>query len=908
MLRKFVVDTRDSLVKKPYLLCVLITTLIFVLLFYKYIFQDYVYVFTLNPDIGSDTANTYYPIYLQLSRIIHGEVPWSSFNIQFGFGANVLPNYLSLMNPIDLIAVIFPPSLLDKGLLFATYCKFIIITIFSYFYFKVLFQSKKTICISVILWTFSSYSMVWGNHYQFLTCMTYFTIFMTFFQNMLIDKARYEKYFVITIAFFTATSYYFIYMTGIFSVLYLCFYGILHKWSLIKVIKKCLRLGLLALLGIGISMVILLPILIAFFNSARTLGANNILAFMKVYDSNTLYAFLTRFLSPSLLGGPYSPEWSGVSNFYEIAELSTSMLIMPALVYVLVYSPKKKIYRIITIIAIIALSLQITSQLLLFNYSTQRWSYYIVFLEILVIANFLEFVFVSNHNRLINKSLKYGLLLFIALVAVVVLKRNEFIGVLDKRVLLTVVIVGSSYIVLLYLFKKNKSQLFKGLLVVVSIEIITSFWPIYTNRGVQTRDEFYSTGYYDGTEKAVQYLKEKDPSVYRISKSYISKSHNDSQVQQYSSFISYSSINSKYLYDFLSLNHISAYQGTYLERHVMELASYNSVFKAFLGEKYLLSTNVIDSDQYKYLTTISGINIYENINFSSFGTILQNQVSPEILSYNSSSILESVLPKAYYQNGENIDLENIFTIYDFENSLLNEGQMINIEASISDNKITLNGTGDDMQIIIDAEKINSISGQSTIYLDLAFSSSEASSIQIFSDNGDGYTEENSLLIDYNMNDNHLTIPISTHNLKSIRIDPSLTQQNILVKKAKLLKLDESKLNTMGTNASVITNYFEDEFQVTASSDEAGMMVLPIIYDEQWKLYVDQQETPLEKVDNGLIGVKISSGNHEITLKFQPAGLIPGLVVTILSLFIFLVYIVYHKKNISNSLIEGKEND
>jgi uncharacterized membrane protein YfhO len=57
--------------------------------------------------------------------------------------------------------------------------------------------------------------------------------------------------------------------------------------------------------------------------------------------------------------------------------------------------------------------------------------------------------------------------------------------------------------------------------------------------------------------------------------------------------------------------------------------------------------------------------------------------------------------------------------------------------------------------------------------------------------------------------------------------------------------------------------------------EAGRLVFSIPADEGWTLYVDGKETGIEPLSDALIGVSLTEGEHEISLKYKAPGLKTG---------------------------------
>ena len=77
-------------------------------------------------------------------------------------------------------------------------------------------------------------------------------------------------------------------------------------------------------------------------------------------------------------------------------------------------------------------------------------------------------------------------------------------------------------------------------------------------------------------------------------------------------------------------------------------------------------------------------------------------------------------------------------------------------------------------------------------------------------------------------------------------------------------------------------------KITAEKD--GLFYTSIAYSSGWKAYVDGEEVEITPVGDALVAFPLSAGTHEIELKYMPEGLIPGIIITILALLIFLAMI------------------
>ena len=67
----------------------------------------------------------------------------------------------------------------------------------------------------------------------------------------------------------------------------------------------------------------------------------------------------------------------------------------------------------------------------------------------------------------------------------------------------------------------------------------------------------------------------------------------------------------------------------------------------------------------------------------------------------------------------------------------------------------------------------------------------------------------------------------------------------------------------------------------------------IPFEQGWKLEIDGEETELQKGDLAFLACRIPEGEHEIRLAFTPPGLLPGIVLSIAGLLLWIVLVRIH---------------
>ncbi len=79
-------------------------------------------------------------------------------------------------------------------------------------------------------------------------------------------------------------------------------------------------------------------------------------------------------------------------------------------------------------------------------------------------------------------------------------------------------------------------------------------------------------------------------------------------------------------------------------------------------------------------------------------------------------------------------------------------------------------------------------------------------------------------------------------------------------------------------------------QITLS--ESDLVFFSVPYDEGWSAFVNGEKTEIEKVNVGLMAVYCDAGENDIRFEYETPGGRTGLIITVISLLIFLVYVIF----------------
>ena len=201
-------------IKVKNLLYIFISVSIICLIIYRPLFRGYLPIFN---DIGADTYNQNYVFnkFVQ-NQLIHGRLFDYNFNV--GLGSDCFNLYS--MSIFQLIYYFFPPKCIGIAMAFGNYLCILFSAFFSFYIFKQFKACDRSALCGAILWAFSGYIMLWGQHFDFSSAYATVTLYIFLLVRCKFEKIR-DMYWVIAgLTLVLLCSYYWLYMVGIFTAIY----------------------------------------------------------------------------------------------------------------------------------------------------------------------------------------------------------------------------------------------------------------------------------------------------------------------------------------------------------------------------------------------------------------------------------------------------------------------------------------------------------------------------------------------------------------------------------------------------------------------------------------------------------------------------------------------------------------
>lgn len=100
----------------------------------------------------------------------------------------------------------------------------------------------------------------------------------------------------------------------------------------------------------------------------------------------------------------------------------------------------------------------------------------------------------------------------------------------------------------------------------------------------------------------------------------------------------------------------------------------------------------------------------------------------------------------------------------------------------------------------------------------------------------------------------------------------------------------------GENQWELTTFETTHLKGTVHADEDSVLFTSIPYDEGWTITVDGEKVEPSDSNQALLTIPLTKGDHVVEMKYIPGGFVPGLIVSCLSLAIFVtIYLLTRKR-------------
>lgn len=712
----------------------------------SFIFRDYLYgndLMIFN-DIGSDTWQQYIMNYTSIvNHLRDGSFSLWDFNNGLGinqFNFNLFDPFLMLLYGVG---VVLGPA---HMLLYINVIQIlkIMVAAFAFYWFLSQFSfSVLSKMITSYAYALNGFLLVWGQHYQFGTVVIYFPLMLLFCEKF-IQKKKGKALFPVMVFLCGIYSVYFTYMCLAATGLYLLFRilmldGLTWKERIQRFLLGCAEM----IMGVGMSLVVFLPMAEVLLDVSSRLESDGtgLLDFLRQcftpYSRKFYLSMLKRMFSSNLQNGyglAKGPQ-QYVMNYYEDPVLFCSTLAVFLNVQFLAVLRKadmtKRAKRVLYgVAALILVGTALPVGGTVFNYftlPTQRYTFVLMTVFLLLMAWMWDYM---------RKGGKLNLVLILAVTALMGWAYwcgYEQAGFQEYRtniLILTVTGILTAVCLTLLCFLKDiqiRNVILGVMGVVLVVNVVSEGGTNYQNRvtmkktdvpaevmvqetqryeemrtsddkeikyraEIEKPQDFFREMYRVDLADCLNYLKENDPTFYRVEKDYISGTVSmDSSGQGYRGISTYNSVMNGNVKEFVE----TCYPELFFADH-NHYTFWNNVddnwLAAFLGVKYILSGNgEPDETKYKLLDQVGSLYIHENVLDAQTAHFYTQDISEESLKeLCTEENREELLGEAIaLEDGTEIgDASEIQTLKSEEQETAEQNSSVTLDAPQKDSVVT----------------------------------------------------------------------------------------------------------------------------------------------------------------------------------------------------------------------------
>lgn len=712
----------------------------------SFIFRDYLYgndLMIFN-DIGSDTWQQYIMNYTSIvNHLRDGSFSLWDFNNGLGinqFNFNLFDPFLMLLYGVG---VVLGPA---HMLLYINVIQIlkIMVAAFAFYWFLSQFSfSVPSKMITSYAYALNGFLLVWGQHYQFGTVVIYFPLMLLFCEKF-IQKKKGKALFPVMVFLCGIYSVYFTYMCLAATGLYLLFRilmldGLTWKERIQRFLLGCAEM----IMGVGMSLVVFLPMAEVLLDVSSRLESDGtgLLDFLRQcftpYSRKFYLSMLKRMFSSNLQNGyglAKGPQ-QYVMNYYEDPVLFCSTLAVFLNVQFLAVLRKadmtKRAKRVLYgVAALILVGTALPVGGTVFNYftlPTQRYTFVLMTVFLLLMAWMWDYM---------RKGGKLNLVLILAVTALMGWAYwcgYEQAGFQEYRtniLILTVTGILTAVCLTLLCFLKDTQirNVILGVMgVVLVVNVVSEGGTNYQNRvtmkktdvpaevmvqetqryeemrtsddkeikyraEIEKPQDFFREMYRVDLADCLNYLKENDPTFYRVEKDYISGTVSmDSSGQGSRGISTYNSVMNGNVKEFVE----TCYPELFFADH-NHYTFWNNVddnwLAAFLGVKYILSGNgEPDETKYKLLDQVGSLYIHENVLDAQTAHFYTQDISEESLKeLCTEENREELLGEAIaLEDGTEIgDASEIQTLKSEEQETAEQNSSVTLDAPQKDSVVT----------------------------------------------------------------------------------------------------------------------------------------------------------------------------------------------------------------------------
>ena len=927
----------DFIKKHPAIPLLVLTNLIFLVLYRHFIFHNAVYMYN---DGGSDSLSSSYPIVAMLSHLFE-DGTFSHFTLWDGLGLDTTSIYLQYLNPLKALLLFFGRDGFPVGIMVFVFLVTNITSLLGYGFFKRILKDGRAAVFAAIAWAFSSYITIWGQNYSFSMNLLLFTLCM-FVLEVWLERHSVPAFvaLIASLALFLFSNYYFLYMTGIFMAGYTLLHTILTRNApadapptftfsregspapkkkgfgalLLRIIKEEIFLALSALAALAAAAPAAVSIYYSLFGSARTRGSLAMSEIVRVYEPEYFLSFLSRLFSADLIGT--DRQFTGPVNYFEIAFLSASLLFLFAIIYLIAKKKTRLLTILLTALGILMLATPVASYVLTQATLSQRYSFLLIFGECAAIGFFAKDLLTGPSRKALAASVIGTPILAGAALGCIYLLGGAYDISIDAKILKYVVlflIVYEAVLLLLFFREALRGILLPGLALVLSAELVLLLAPSLYDREYLTRETFASSFFNDGTRGAVAEIQRSDPGLYRIETTTEYNYANEGQVDKFNSVHGYYNTNPQSM-----LTITNVFGATQLSTSFLLLGHQHYYLYTLLSGKYKVVDkaytpilNAIDKDLYEPLRDSYDCITFQNKNALPFGYVYDTAYDGKTLYWTPAKDRLRLLANGYYMTswadppGPVTDTEEVL-------GQLSQGESRDLFPELyhtndceweidADGILRIHPTGPDPYLMFNAEGIEE-TGSHFLSITAEFGPTNSSDLEYFAMSRTNPVPPDCQRSTFTLNTSTPSAAfLIPDDILAVRIDLN-TQKDVLLSGLAIESLPTISDDFAALKQTKISDISleNDTYKAhVVGNTDHSMLCVPVLFTGRWSAAVNGRPVQVLNINGGFCGIPLEEGENDVvmtyTLPFFGLSVIISLVTAAALIVILILWAVRRKK-------------
>ena len=672
--------------------------------------------------------------------------------------------------------------------------------------------------------------------------------------NKLIDNNK-PTFYIVTLSLAIMFNFYMAYMLCIFVVIYFLYELFCkYKFREFKEYKNTIFTFMISsLIAGGIAAFILLPSII------------NLSHVMRFELDKTLLNVNVEQIYKTFLNNVFSKTYIGTHNTTSVLGRNRPVIYVSlfcfSLAFLYFFNKKIKIKEKILSLCVIALMilslviphLQLFWQAFSFpNGYISRFSYIFTFFIIYIASKCFY-----NNDKI---KLRYYIILLLMYFFISYKVSKIYLVFLDNSDILLSCILVALYFIMYFIYTRINRKWIVGLIILITV--ITELTINYIDTLVTVKSLKVVNSYSMFYKEACHNLNSIDNNFYRMDGNYY-YSYLDSYTCSTHGFTTALSTNDGDLYRFFK-SHGGSLTYTTLIYDQNKLP----IFDSILGIKYINSKDKLDDTLYNYKDKfrITKYNSFKKIYEDKYIYLYEN---PYALSLGYLIDNNKELYKSYKESNsfENVN-KFVSMISGIDDKIL---KPINKEYLPDGNyKFDINTDSDKLYLTVDYDVAINWSVYETVYINDEYVTS------LDSEN------VGTVVIDNKYKNSSITMRLDNSSMASVdKANMYYLDKDVFNKVYSKLKTHQLK------NVSVKGNKVSGDINV----EDGSILFLSIPYDKGWRAYVDGKRVKINKIAGDFTGISLNKGNHHIKLVYYSEGLFKGIVISIISTGILVIYIL-----------------